>query len=124
MFGGVRSLRDRRLDGPLLKGEKWRTPSCFRSTLMRSSYISLEKLATRQGAPIVWLSPDHDPNWPLSAPRIGGTPPADDAEMVKLLTTGIWTTGARLRLPMPQFRLDRGDAEAVVAYLKSLTRQE
>jgi mono/diheme cytochrome c family protein len=77
-----------------------------------------------QGAPIVWLSPDHDPNWPLSAPRIGGTPPANDEDMVKLLTTGVWTTGNRLRLPMPQFRMDRSDAEAVVAYLKSLTKQE
>jgi mono/diheme cytochrome c family protein len=77
-----------------------------------------------QGAPIVWLSPDHDPNWPLSAPRIGGTPPANDEDMVKLLTTGVWTTGNRLRLPMPQFRMDRNDAEAVVAYLKSLTKKE
>jgi mono/diheme cytochrome c family protein len=77
-----------------------------------------------QGAPVPFLSPNRDPNWPLSAPRIGGTPPADDADMVKLLMTGIWTTGTRLRAPMPQFRMDRGDAEAVVAYLKSLTPQE
>jgi hypothetical protein len=40
--------------------------------------------------------------------------------MVKLLTTGIWTNGNRLRFPMPQFRMERGDAEAVVAYLKSV----
>jgi hypothetical protein len=26
-----------------------------------------------------------------------------------------------LRQPMPQFRMDRGDAEAVVAYLKTVT---
>ena len=32
--------------------------------------------------------------------------------MVKLLTTGIWTTGNGLRFPMPQFRMDRKDAEA------------
>jgi hypothetical protein len=44
--------------------------------------------------------------------------------MIKLLTTGIWNTGNRLRLPMPQFRMDRSDAEAVVAYLKSLTPQQ
>jgi mono/diheme cytochrome c family protein len=43
--------------------------------------------------------------------------------MVKLLTTGIWTTGNRLRPPMPQFRLNRQDAEAVVAYLKSVNPQ-
>lgn len=77
-----------------------------------------------QGSPVPYMSPTHDPNWPISAPRIGGTPPADDEAMVKLLTTGIWTTGERLRYPMPQFRMERSDAEAVVAYLKSLTPQE
>jgi len=44
--------------------------------------------------------------------------------MVKLLTTGIWTTGTRLRPPMPQFRMEQSDAEAVVAYLKSLNAQQ
>jgi mono/diheme cytochrome c family protein len=77
-----------------------------------------------QGASLPWMPAQPDSNWPLSAPRIGGTPPANDADMVKLLTTGIWTTGNRLRFPMPQFRLERGDAEAVVAYLKSLTPQQ
>jgi mono/diheme cytochrome c family protein len=43
--------------------------------------------------------------------------------MVKLLTTGIWTSGEHLRPPMPQFRLSPEDAEAVVAYLKSLNAQ-
>jgi Cytochrome c len=78
-----------------------------------------------QGAPVPWTPVKPDSNWPINAPRIGGTPlPAGDADMIKLLTTGIWTTGNRLRPPMPQFRMDRGDAEAVVAYLKSVTAQQ
>jgi mono/diheme cytochrome c family protein len=78
-----------------------------------------------QGAPVPWAPAKPDSNWPINAPRIGGTPlPASDADMIKLLTTGIWTTGNRLRPPMPQFRMDRGDAEAVVVYLKSLTVQQ
>jgi mono/diheme cytochrome c family protein len=77
-----------------------------------------------QGAPVPFDPVKPDPNWPLTAPRIGGTPlPASDAGMVKLLTTGIWTNGEHLRPPMPQFRLDQSDAEAVVAYLKSLNAQ-
>jgi mono/diheme cytochrome c family protein len=43
--------------------------------------------------------------------------------MVKLLTTGIWITGNRLRSPMPQFRMNRADAESVVEYLKSVNPQ-
>ena len=74
-----------------------------------------------QGASVPYLPAKPDSDWPINAPRIGGTPPARDADMVKLLATGIWTNGNRLRSPMPQFRMDRSDAEAVVAYLKSVT---
>ncbi|MFY9643675.1 MAG: c-type cytochrome [Terriglobales bacterium] len=76
-----------------------------------------------QGSSVPYMPAKPDSDWPISAPRIGGTLPADEADMIKLLTTGIWTTGNRLRLPMPQFRMDRSDAEAVVAYLKTVTMQ-
>jgi hypothetical protein len=70
----------------------------------------------------VWLLPAHPTeNWPLKAPRIAGTPPASDEDMIRLLTTGVWTDGSHLRPPMPQFRMSREDADAVVAYLRSLT---
>jgi hypothetical protein len=70
----------------------------------------------------VWLLPAHPAgNWPLKAPRLAGTPPASDDDMVRLLTTGVWTDGSYLRPPMPQFRMSREDAESVIAYLRSLT---
>ncbi len=70
----------------------------------------------------LWVQPSRpDSNWPLKAPRLAGTPPGSDAELVTLLTTGIWQDGSRLRPPMPQFRMSKDDAEAVVAYLRSLT---
>lgn len=73
-----------------------------------------------QGA-AVWLkSAEPVEDWPLKAPRIAGIPPGTDADMIKLLTTGIWNDGKPLRPPMPQFRMTEPDAEAVVAYLKSL----
>jgi len=70
----------------------------------------------------LWLMPAHpEANWPLKAPRIAGTPPGSDEDMVRLLTTGIWKDKGYLREPMPQFRMSKEDAEAVVAYLRSLT---
>ena len=60
------------------------------------------------------------PDWALVAPRIAGTPAGTDEEIVRLLMTGISRTGKRLRQPMPQFRMTQPDAEAVLAYLKSL----
>ncbi len=74
------------------------------------------------GAPVPYLSTRPDPDWPILAPRIAGLPPATDAQMITLLTTGIWVTGKPLRPPMPSFYMTRADAEAVLAYLKSLTR--
>jgi mono/diheme cytochrome c family protein len=59
-------------------------------------------------------------DWATITPRLAGQPPGSDAEVVKLLTTGIWKTGLAPNPPMPQFHMAQADAEAVVAYLKSL----
>lgn len=59
-------------------------------------------------------------NWAIVAPRIAGVPAGTDEQIVHLLMTGISRTGQRLRLPMPQFRMSQSDAEAVLAYLKSI----
>lgn len=74
------------------------------------------------GAPVPYLSARPDPDWPILAPRIAGSPPMPDAQMITLLTTGISDSGKPLRSPMPRFHMTRADAEAVLAYLKSLNR--
>lgn len=74
-----------------------------------------------KGAPVFFQPAQAVPGWPIVAPRLAGLPPGSDAEIITLLTTGIWPqTGKPLRLPMPRFQMTRRDAEAVVAYLKSL----
>jgi mono/diheme cytochrome c family protein len=60
--------------------------------------------------------------WALVEPRLAGRPPGTDADFVKLLTTGISRTGRPPNPPMPPFRMTRPDAEAVLAYLKSLQK--
>jgi mono/diheme cytochrome c family protein len=60
------------------------------------------------------------PSWALVEPRIAGRPPGTDADFIKLLTTGISRTGSPPNPPMPPFRMTRPDAEAVLAYLKTL----
>ncbi|HUA85290.1 MAG TPA: c-type cytochrome [Bryobacteraceae bacterium] len=59
-------------------------------------------------------------DWAVIEPRIAGTPPGTDEEIIRLLTTGISRTGRPPRPPMPPFRMTHDDAEAVLAYLKSL----
>jgi mono/diheme cytochrome c family protein len=87
------------------------TPRDANSVLDRSHWL--------EGAAVPWMPSQAQANWPLLAPRIGGTPPAPDADMIKLLTTGIWTDGKMLRFPMMPFRMSEADARAVVAYLKA-----
>ena len=83
----------------------------------------LDRSRQLDGAPELFQPPNPDPNWPLKAPRIGGNPPASDNDLVRLLTTGIWTDGKPLRLPMMPFRMNKADAKAVVAYLHSVKQE-
>ena len=93
---------------------------CSQCHTPRDSDGNLEREHWLTGS-AVWLLPAKpSEDWPLKAPRIAGTPPGTDEEMITLLTTGIWRDGRRLRPPMPQFRMTREDAASVVAYLKSL----
>jgi mono/diheme cytochrome c family protein len=72
------------------------------------------------GAPVFYEPAQRVPGWAISAPRIAGLPPGRDTEIITLLTTATWRDGKAPRPPMPRFHMKREDAEAVVAYLKSL----
>jgi mono/diheme cytochrome c family protein len=93
---------------------------CGQCHTPRDSSGAPDRTKWLQGAPVWLKSAEAVENWPLQAPRIAGAPPGTDAEMVTLLTTGVWRTGGYLRPPMPQFRMSRPDAESVVAYLKTV----
>jgi mono/diheme cytochrome c family protein len=93
---------------------------CGQCHTPRDSSGTPDRTKWLQGAPVWLKTAEPVENWPLQAPRIGGAPPGTDAEMVTLLTTGIWRSGTYLRPPMPQFRMSRQDAESVVAYLKTV----
>lgn len=81
---------------------------------------SLDRSQWLAGAPVPYLPAQPRSDWPINAPRLAGNPPANNAQMVTLLTTAVWITGQPLRDPMPKFHMSRADAEAVVAYLRSL----
>lgn len=75
------------------------------------------------GAPVFYEPSQPVPGWAITAPRLAGLPPGDDAALIKLLTTSIARSGQPPRQPMPRFHMSRADAEAVLAYLKSLSQQ-
>lgn len=73
-----------------------------------------------KGAPMPVAAPPYPGiDWAFQAPDIAGLVGYDDE--AKLLMTGIVPrTGKAPRRPMPSFQMTQEDAEAVVAYLKSL----
>jgi mono/diheme cytochrome c family protein len=72
------------------------------------------------GAPIPVSSPFPGHPWAFRAPNIRGMIGYTEEEGVRLLMEGITRNGTPPRPPMQQFGMNREDAEAVVAYLKSL----
>ena len=97
---------------------------CGQCHTPRTSNGAPDRMKWLQGAAL-WLKPAMPiGDWPLDAPRIAGIIPGTEEDMIRLLTTGIWRDGKPLRPPMPQFRMSRQDAEAVVAYLKSASPVE
>ncbi len=93
---------------------------CTNCHTPRNSKGELERSRWLQGGPLFWQPAHPLQNYPQLVPRIAGTIPATDDEMITLLTTGVWKDGTRLREPMPQFRFTKEDAQAVIAYLKTL----
>ena len=74
-----------------------------------------------RGAPVPVESPHYrNLHWATKSPNIAGLPGYTDEEGVRLLMDGINRNGTAPNPPMPQFRMTREDARAVVAYLKSL----
>jgi mono/diheme cytochrome c family protein len=93
---------------------------CERCHTPRDEYGNPDRTRWLKGGPVQTDPTYPAPNWAKIEPRIAGTPPGTDAEFITLMTTGIARTHLPPSPPMPQFRMTRGDAEAVLAYLKSL----
>jgi Cytochrome c len=60
------------------------------------------------------------PGWVAAAPPIAGLEGWTRVEAVRFLMTGVDRSNKHAGPPMPQYRFSRSDAEAVVAYRKSL----
>jgi mono/diheme cytochrome c family protein len=73
------------------------------------------------GGRIPLESPFPRQEWAFVAPRLAGLPGGwTEERLIELLMTGQRPEGPPPRPPMPPFRMNRADAAAVAAYLKSL----
>lgn len=93
---------------------------CVQCHTPRTSSGELNRLELLKGAPIPVASPWPNRPWAVRSAHIAGLPGFRDEDILNLLTKGARLDGRVPQPPMPPFRMTRQDAEAVIAYLRSL----
>ena len=93
---------------------------CFQCHTPRTETGDYDRSRWLMGGPVFYRPSVPTAEWATVAPRIAGRPPGTDKDFIKLMTTGIARTGAPPHPPMLRLHMTREDAEAVLAYLKSL----
>jgi mono/diheme cytochrome c family protein len=73
-----------------------------------------------QGATLAFRPTVAMPVWADKSTSIAGLPGWEKDAAIKFMMTGIASNGLPARPPMPEYRFNEQDAEAIVAYLKSL----
>jgi hypothetical protein len=97
-----------------------RVAMCVQCHSPRDASGELDATRLFKGAPIPVRSPFPGQIWAFSAPAISGLPGWSDADAMRLLTIGRRPNGYAPKPPMPPFRLSYADAEAVIAFFRSL----
>lgn len=93
---------------------------CSECHTPRDSDMQLQRSQWLQGAPI-WIQPSrHVENWAQFAPSLAGLPGYSDEQMTRVLEMGQAANGRAIQPPMHIYHLNHTDAQAIVAYLRSL----
>jgi mono/diheme cytochrome c family protein len=88
------------------------TPFTPMGTFVMDKWLQGKKL---EFAPLIPI-----PIWADTSPNIAGLPGWDTEKAVQFFMTGLAPNGQPAHPPMPTYKMNRADAEAVVAYLQSL----
>lgn len=89
---------------------------CHSGRDQRGELIESEKF---KGGPVPVQSPWPNKKFAYQAPNLAGLPGLTDEQVVMLLTTGQAPGRRAPNPPMPPFRLEKADAEAIVAFLRT-----
>ena len=104
--------RGRYLVEEIAKCTECHTPRDANNQLDRSRWL--------QGASI-WIEPVRPvSNWAQFAPPLAGLPSLSDEQMERVLEKGESANGREIQPPMHIYHLNHSDAQAIIAYLRSL----
>lgn len=104
--------------GKYLVGPAGRCGDCHTPMDKKGQPVKGQEL---QGAPLLFKPTVPVPGWADMSLPIAGLPTmASDEDAMSFFTTGKHLDGKTAAPPMPQYRFSKKDAEAIVAYLKSL----
>ena len=93
---------------------------CSECHTPRDAEGNLDKSHYLQGAPI-WIVPVHPmTNWAMRAPAIAGLEGFTDFQAQTVLERGIGPNGIEIHPPMHIYHMNHADAQAIIAYLRSL----
>ena len=123
---------------PILVGQKQQSQAGSAATIARGKYLventsmcndchsphnekgEVIEAQRLKGAPLDFKPAVPIPVWADKSVNIVGLPGWEKDAAVKFLMKGIAYNGLPARPPMPQYRFNQRDAEAIVAYLQSL----
>jgi mono/diheme cytochrome c family protein len=88
------------------------TPRNEKGEPIKEKYLKGTPLSFKPIAPV--------PGWADKSPNIAGLPGWEEQDAIKFLMTGLAYNDLPGRPPMPQYRFNKEDAAAIVAYLRSL----
>lgn len=87
----------------------------------RDANGNLDESRRLQGAQI-WIMPVHPmTNWAMNAPPLAGFGGFTDEQGAAILEKGVGPNGEPIRPPMHIYHMTHADAQAVIAYLRSLS---
>lgn len=93
---------------------------CSECHTPRNAHGELDNSRYLQGAPI-WITPVHpNPSWAMRAPALAGFEGFTTDQGEKILESGVGPNGLVIRPPMHLYHMNRADALAIIAYLRSL----
>jgi len=93
---------------------------CSECHTPRDGQGNLDNHRYLQGAPI-WIMPVHPmTNWAMRAPAIAGLEGFTDFQAETVLERGIGPNGIEIQPPMHIYHMNHADAQAIIAYLRSL----